>query len=61
MSEDEKTCTINHVFGQVRDAMLKILTTNSIADLAKLTSVQKQLRLRTVRHQKVQHQQTVHQ
>jgi Rrf2 family protein len=60
MCEDEKTCTINHVFGQVRDAMLKILTTKSIADLAKLTSVQKQLRLEAGRHQKVQHQQKVH-
>jgi Rrf2 family protein len=34
MCEDEHTCRINHLFGQVRDATLKILTTNSIADLA---------------------------
>lgn len=34
MCEDEKTCRINHLFGQVRDATLKILTTNSVADLA---------------------------
>ena len=35
MCADEHTCTINHLFGQVRDATLKILTSNSIADLAK--------------------------
>ena len=35
MCDDEKTCTINHLFGQVRDATLKILTTNSVADLAR--------------------------
>lgn len=34
MCEDEQTCRINHLFGQVRDATLKILTTNSVADLA---------------------------
>jgi Rrf2 family protein len=34
MCEDEHTCRINHLFGQVRDATLKILTTNSVADLA---------------------------
>jgi len=34
MCADEHTCTINHLFGQVRDATLKILTSNSIADLA---------------------------
>ena len=34
MCDNEKTCRINHLFGQVRDATLKILTTNSIADLA---------------------------
>ena len=34
MCDDEKTCRINHLFGQVRDATLKILTTNTIADLA---------------------------
>jgi len=34
MCSDEKTCRINHLFGQVRDATLKILTSNSIADLA---------------------------
>lgn len=34
MCEDEKTCRINHLFGQVRDATLKILTTSTVADLA---------------------------
>ena len=34
MCDDEHTCRINHLFGQVRDATLKILTTNSVADLA---------------------------
>lgn len=34
MCDDEKTCRINHLFGQVRDATLKILTSNSVADLA---------------------------
>lgn len=35
MCADEKTCAINHLFGQVRDATLKILYSNSVADLAK--------------------------
>lgn len=34
MCSDEKTCRINNLFGQVRDATLKILYANSIADLA---------------------------
>lgn len=34
MCEDEHTCRINHLFGQVRDATLKILTANTVADLA---------------------------
>jgi Rrf2 family protein len=34
MCADEKTCRINHLFGQVRDATLKILYTNTVADLA---------------------------
>jgi Rrf2 family protein len=35
MCPDEKTCRINHLFGQVRDATLKILYANTVADLAK--------------------------
>ncbi|HTE33849.1 MAG TPA: Rrf2 family transcriptional regulator [Chryseolinea sp.] len=34
MCADEHTCRINHLFGQVRDATLKILSHNTIADLA---------------------------
>jgi Rrf2 family protein len=34
MCEDEHTCRINHLFGQVRDSTLKILSTNTVADLA---------------------------
>ncbi len=34
MCQDEHTCRINNLFGQVRDATLKILSTNTIADLA---------------------------
>ncbi len=39
MCEDEHTCRINHLFGQVRDATLKILTNNSIADIGKQNKV----------------------
>lgn len=35
MCEDEETCSINRIFGQVRDETLKILSTNTISDLAK--------------------------
>lgn len=35
MCEDEKTCAINHIFGQVRDETLKILSSNTISDLAR--------------------------
>lgn len=34
--ENEKKCTINLLFKQVRDATLKILSGNTIADLAKV-------------------------
>jgi len=34
MCADEKTCKINNLFGQVRDATLKILYSNTVADLA---------------------------
>jgi Rrf2 family protein len=34
MCENEHVCRINHLFGQVRDATLKILATNTVADLA---------------------------
>ena len=34
MCPDEKTCKINNLFGQVRDATLKILYSNTVADLA---------------------------
>lgn len=34
MCENEHTCRINHLFGQVRDATLKILSTSTVADLA---------------------------
>lgn len=34
--ENEKKCTINLLFKQVRDATLKILSGNTIADLAKI-------------------------
>lgn len=34
MCEDEKTCKINNLFGQVRDATLRILYANTVADLA---------------------------
>lgn len=33
--EDEKNCTINHLFRQVRDETLKILSQNTLADLIK--------------------------
>jgi Rrf2 family protein len=35
LCEDEKTCSINRIFGQVRDETLKILTSNTIADMSK--------------------------
>ncbi len=35
LCEDEKTCTINHLFSQVRDQTLKILSQNTLADLIK--------------------------
>lgn len=34
MCGDEKTCQINHLFQQVRDETLKILSNNTVADLA---------------------------
>jgi len=34
MCADENTCKINNLFGQVRDATLKILYSNTVADLA---------------------------
>ncbi len=34
MCENEHTCRINRLFGQVRDSTLKILSTNTVADLA---------------------------
>ncbi len=33
--ENEKQCTINHLFSQVRDETLKILSKNTLADLIK--------------------------
>ena len=39
MCSDEKTCRINHLFGQVRDATLKILYSNTLADLANTGSM----------------------
>lgn len=33
LCEDEKTCTINHLFSKVRDETLKILSKNTLADL----------------------------
>lgn len=33
LCEDEKTCTINHLFSQVRDETLKILSKNTLSDL----------------------------
>jgi Rrf2 family protein len=35
MCEDENTCAINRIFGQVRDETLKILSSNTISDLVK--------------------------
>lgn len=35
LCEYEKTCTINHLFSQVRDQTLKILSQNTLADLIK--------------------------
>jgi Rrf2 family protein len=35
MCDDEKNCSINRIFGQVRDETLKILTSNTVADMAK--------------------------
>ena len=41
MCADENTCKINHLFGQVRDATLKILAANSVADLANINKAGK--------------------
>ena len=35
LCENEQECTINHLFGQVRDETLKILSRNTLADLIK--------------------------
>ncbi len=35
LCENEQECTINHLFGQVRDETLKILSKNTLADLIK--------------------------
>lgn len=35
LCENEQECTINHLFGKVRDETLKILSKNTLADLIK--------------------------
>ncbi len=39
LCENEEQCTINHLFSKVRDETLKILSTNTLADLIKSKSI----------------------
>ena len=39
LCENEAQCTINHLFSQVRDETLKILSTNTLADLIKSKAI----------------------
>lgn len=39
LCDNEKECRINHLFSQVRDETLKILSTNTLADLIKNQSL----------------------
>ena len=39
LCENEKECRINHLFSQVRDETLKILSKNTLADLIKNQSI----------------------
>lgn len=53
--EDESTCSINKLFSAVRDETLKILSTNSLADLRNLSllpsGVQAQPKDKTTKHE----------